>query len=577
MSESLSKEFSSGDFRNLIIGLLGLLNNPKAFLEAQKELYQIRSMFYNPHSDLNSHTGLPNPASQYYCNGSTVCRSQEGRLPRILNIGSGPDPGKKLAAINVDISPAGEPDVIADSRHLPFKDNVFTVVRASHVLEHFDQNEIPSVLEEWERVLHPFGELHIAVPDAKITFEEIESGTTPKGLPSFSLETSTAPLAQIYGLGYENPNTDARWLHRIIFSEALLNFFLNEMGFPETRKRERTDDLAYLCGVDDDSQNHYSLLIAARKEIPEHKVEPILPQNIFLQKVRDFRRQFNQPPPVSFIIPVCNEERNLPIFLSFLVAAENQLGGRREFIFVVNNTTDKSREIIRYWQENTDLDICLVDSTEPGIIRAFKKGIENRRLEDSLIGKLDADIIIHPHALDLMTMYLVENPSLEVTYSEPQPIDSICEYNQPEHGKIRRTKRLYIHGRASLYRHNPFNQLEECLPNIMELFINSLQVEDILFSFLYTFFFGLDSIRVTPHSVIYGRTVQSFEDLKTQINRCAKEMATIFSIYPPFAIIEKLLERRIIDNVDYKDLLLRIQGEVEKRAHNSEWTRLSCH
>lgn len=48
---------------------------------------------------------------------------------------------------------------------LPHKDETVSVIRASHVLEHFDFAEVGAVLADWVRALEPGGKLMIAVPD----------------------------------------------------------------------------------------------------------------------------------------------------------------------------------------------------------------------------------------------------------------------------------------------------------------------------------------------------------------------------------------------------------------------------
>ncbi len=81
-----------------------------------------------------------------------------------LNLGCGANaiPG----FVNVDILPGAGVDVVADLREpLPFTDGAADLVYASHVLEHFPTEEIPSILADWRRVLRDGGLLLVAVPD----------------------------------------------------------------------------------------------------------------------------------------------------------------------------------------------------------------------------------------------------------------------------------------------------------------------------------------------------------------------------------------------------------------------------
>lgn len=154
-------------------------------------------------------------------------------------------------------------------------------------------------------------------PDAEVTFQEIVDGKTPKGAPAFSLDESTAPLAQIYGLGYNDPNTDKRWGHTIIFSYELLEQHLKAAGFTHIERRSNEEDLANHAGIDDDSQNHYTLLVSASQEKLPHKNTLPLSEKDFREKCRNFLERYPQPTPASFVIPVYNEARNLRHFLTF--------------------------------------------------------------------------------------------------------------------------------------------------------------------------------------------------------------------------------------------------------------------
>jgi glycosyltransferase involved in cell wall biosynthesis/SAM-dependent methyltransferase len=543
--------------------LQGLVDRPEVFLFAQNALLYDRDLSHLRQDTSLNEIGLPASTDEFYQREDHEAPRMGERLPRVLNIGSGGEAARKMAAINVDVSADGKPDVVADARHLPFASESFTVVRASHVLEHIPQEEILPTLREWRRVLHTDGALHIAVPDAEVTFKEIIDGQTPKGAPAYSLTESTAPLAQIYGLGYENPNTDKRWGHTIIFSYALLEHYLRAAGFTHIERRTKQEDLAYLSGVDDDSQNHYTLLVSASHEKMPHTTTGPLAEKAFRDKCKDFKEDHPDIPAATFVVPVHNEAKNLPHFLAFLENSQNQTDTQREFIFVVNGCTDGSEDIIRKYLEQSFLNARVVTS-ETGIIPAFKKGVEERTLQ-GFIGKLDADAVLHPHALDLMQMNLVENGKLQVTYAESTPLDSQSIYNQAEHNPILRSKRLYYHGRTSLYREDPFLELAEReIPP-------ELKAEDIFLSFYYTYFYGLNSVAPTPHALVYAKTVGNFEDLVHQVSRSGSEIERVYKAYPPFSILGKVLEREVYPG-QYRSLTDRARGEAANNV--AEWTRL---
>lgn len=543
--------------------LQGLMDRPEAFLLTQNQLLYDRDLsFFNLEEHVNER-GLPSNSDEFYLRDKSQRQQITDSLPRVLNIGSGAEASRKLDAINVDISIDGNPEVVADVQHLPFADGSFSVVRASHVLEHLPQENITSTLKEWRRVLHRSGELQIAVPDASVVFSEIIEGYTSKGVVAYSLNESTAPLAQIYGLGYENPGTDPRWAHKIIYSYSLLELFLKKAGFLRVAGRVQAEDLAFHNNVYDDSQNHYSLLVSAGNEKLPRAIDKPLAERQFRDKCSAFSELHAIKQSASFIIPVFNEEKNLPHFLAFLENSKNLLGINREFIFVVNGCTDNSEKIIHEYLDQSYLNLRVV-SSQKGIIPALKAGIEERSF-DGFVGKLDADTILHPHTLDLMHMFLAEEKGVKVTYAEPTPLDSQSGYNHAEHDPVLRSERLYFHGRTSLYRRSPFDELKdhEIPPE--------LKAEDIFMSFFYSYFHGLSSIALTPHTLVYGRTVGSLDDLVAQVSRSKSEIERVYKSYPPFRIMGRLLEREI-----YPGEYHRIFEEANSLSSSNidEWTRI---
>jgi SAM-dependent methyltransferase len=59
---------------------------------------------------------------------------------------------------------------------LPHADGSVSVIRASHVLEHFPHGQIVEVLNDWVRALKPGGELRIAVPNFEWIAENYVAG-----------------------------------------------------------------------------------------------------------------------------------------------------------------------------------------------------------------------------------------------------------------------------------------------------------------------------------------------------------------------------------------------------------------
>jgi len=186
-----------------------------------------------------------------------------------LNLACGSKVENKLPEpwLNVDL--AGEAaDFICDIACLPVEwSNRFNEVRASHVLEHFFLKEMDIVLQEWIRVLTPGGILRIIVPDLKIIVAGLAIGQDNKGRISVSINETTPILAQIYGVGYDDSQTEDRWRHHFIFDKATLIELLQKQPFLEkVTDYNQKDDPASIIGINDDSQNPFSLCAMAYKK-----------------------------------------------------------------------------------------------------------------------------------------------------------------------------------------------------------------------------------------------------------------------------------------------------------------------
>jgi len=57
-----------------------------------------------------------------------------------------------------------------------YEDDSVDLIYASHVVEYFDREEVPSLLTEWHRVLKPGGVLRIAVPNFRMIADLYSEG-----------------------------------------------------------------------------------------------------------------------------------------------------------------------------------------------------------------------------------------------------------------------------------------------------------------------------------------------------------------------------------------------------------------
>lgn len=121
----------------------------------------------------------------------------------LVNFGSGPHP---LAGwINVDLDPAGRPDVVADlSRTLPFADACADAIFSEDFVAQLEPDALRGFLAECRRILKPDGTLRVLTPDlarfARMFLDEpdrlMRLWNTAVGVP---LPTGTA--ADVLNLG----------------------------------------------------------------------------------------------------------------------------------------------------------------------------------------------------------------------------------------------------------------------------------------------------------------------------------------------------------------------------------------
>ena len=132
-----------------------------------------------------------------------------------LNIGCGSKPLPEY--LNVDERELDAVDLMADARELPFKAEGVSEIYAAHVIEHFTEPDLKTILlPAWHRLLKPAGTLRIAVPDAEGMIEAFQHG-------EFAFEDLRTVT---YG-GQDYPGN----FHHTMFSRESLQTILREAGF----------------------------------------------------------------------------------------------------------------------------------------------------------------------------------------------------------------------------------------------------------------------------------------------------------------------------------------------------------
>lgn len=444
--------------------------------------------------------------------------SRSSRAPRVLDI---------LVSENItepwrqfdQVLKSGE--LCAFGQQLPSL--YYTAICSSVDLRTLDIRRVVSWLAECSRALHPFGSMEVIL-----------------------LDTSTAAV-------------------RSGISETLVKLLdtaFREIGFawPEWHLTVDMPNPPPPLPRADVSFAGYA--IACYK--PEYYHDSPLSDDEFTARCSLFRASNSDGPRMaSYVVPASNEAKGLPRFLASLEEVKNTFDTAREFIFVLNGCIDDSERIIRQYIDYSGQNLHVVES-ERGIVTAFRRGVESRRL-DGFVGKIDADVVIHPHALDLMERCLVENHQARVTYAEPLTHDAENPFNVLSHNPEFATRRNYYTGKTSLYRTDPFAE-----PVMSSRSAWTFATEDVPLSFNFAYYYGLASIVRAPGACVFEKCVENYDDFCAQVWRAECEISRVLQAAPYFS---KLLPAMRQD-VTYEPLRELIQKALSVPRTVADWTRL---
>jgi len=171
------------------------------------------------------------------------------KVNRRLEIGPGIERISGFETVNIVWG--RDVDYVADaSRRLPFSDDTYELIYASHILEHIPWYSLQSSIEEWVRVVSSGGCLEVWVPNGLLiakTFVNVEEGRSSDihmdGWYKFNKDRDPCLWANgrifSYGDGTGKKN-DPNW-HMTLFSPRFLRKVLEESGLINLELLERTE------------------------------------------------------------------------------------------------------------------------------------------------------------------------------------------------------------------------------------------------------------------------------------------------------------------------------------------------
>jgi len=178
-----------------------------------------------------------------------VCKTQKNlrtnrtKRHRALEIGPGKNRIPGFETLN--IVNGRQVDYVCDaSKRLPFPDNTFELIYASHILEHVPWYQTEAALREWVRVLKKDGVLEVWVPDGlKICQAFVDAELHDNnyieldGWYRFNPEKDPCKWAagRLFTYGDGTGNTSHPNWHRAVFSTRYLELLFMKAGLTQIR------------------------------------------------------------------------------------------------------------------------------------------------------------------------------------------------------------------------------------------------------------------------------------------------------------------------------------------------------
>ena len=179
-----------------------------------------------------------------------------GKMVRKLEIGPGENPIRGFESLNI-VGGRWVDYVLDASKPLPFENDSFDLVYASHILEHVPWFHVSAAISEWVRILKPGGALEVWVPDALkicrvlVNFEEHGIDETANdGWYRFNPKRDPCVWAagRIYTYGDGTGSIDHPNWHRALFTPRYLSDIFRDAGLEAVRLLELGEVRAFSHG-----------------------------------------------------------------------------------------------------------------------------------------------------------------------------------------------------------------------------------------------------------------------------------------------------------------------------------------
>jgi glycosyltransferase involved in cell wall biosynthesis len=144
------------------------------------------------------------------------------------------------------------------------------------------------------------------------------------------------------------------------------------------------------------------------------------------------------PPRISILLPVRNEERHLPAALDSI---SRQTFSQWELVAVDDFSTDGTPDILA-WVAGRDRRVKVVRPSSPGLVHALNAGLDHCMGE--LVARMDGDDISHPRRLELQKAALDADPGLGLV---------ACSFRHFPRQRIKRGMLAYESWQNSLLSH----------------------------------------------------------------------------------------------------------------------------